>query len=187
MLARDCGLPLIAAGGVHMHARRRKKLQDALTAIRCKMPLAQCGAQLAPNAERVLRPLARLARLYPAELLLESVHIAQQCTFTLDELRYEYPDELVPAGQTAASHLRALTAEGAAQRYPGGVPAKVQAQIEHELALIARAALRALLPDRLRHRALRPQPRHPLPGPRLGGQLGGLLLPGRHRGRSASA
>jgi len=132
-----CGVALAAAGGVQMHARGRKRLHDALTAVRSKLPLSQCGTRLAPNAERCLRPLGRLARLYPAQLLLESTRIAQLCNFSLDELRYEYPDEIVPAGQTPAAYLRRVTAEGAAARYPAGVPSKVQALLDHELELIA--------------------------------------------------
>jgi error-prone DNA polymerase len=135
-VARRCGMALAAAGGVHMHVRARKKLLDALAAVRTRTPLAQCGAQLSPNAERYLRPIARLARIYPAELLLEAAQIAGRCTFSLDELRYEYPDEIVPPGQTPASHLRRTTWEGAALRYPAGVPEKVRALLEHELQLI---------------------------------------------------
>jgi error-prone DNA polymerase len=135
--SRACGVPLAAAGGVHMHARARQRLQDALTAVRCKTPLAQCGTRLAPNAERYLRPLARLTRIYPPELLLESVRIAGLCNFSLDELRYEYPEEIVPAGETPAGYLGRIAAEGAARRYPAGVPARVQALLDHELALIA--------------------------------------------------
>ena len=129
-------LPLVAAGCVHMHVRSRKKLQDALTAVRLRTPLAQCGRELAPNAERYLRPLYRLGRIYPAELLAQTLAIAERCRFSLDELRYEYPDEIVPDGQTPATHLRSVTWEGAATRYPQGVPDKVRALIEHELALI---------------------------------------------------
>jgi error-prone DNA polymerase len=136
-VARRCGLGLTAAGGVHMHLRSRKKLQDALTAVRVRTPLAQCGRELAANAERHLRTRARLARLYPPELLLESARIAERCSFSLDELRYEYPDEIVPEGHTPASHLRALAFAGADERYPDGVPKKVRDLLEHELALIA--------------------------------------------------
>jgi len=130
------GLPLAAAGAVHMHVRSRKKLQDALTAVRLRTPLAQCGRQLASNAERYLRPLYRLGRIYPAELLAQTLAIAERCSFSLDELRYEYPEEIVPSGQTPASFLRSATWQGAAARYPQGVPDKVRALIEHELALI---------------------------------------------------
>jgi error-prone DNA polymerase len=121
---------------VHMHVRGRKKLQDALTAVRLRTPLAQCGRKLAPNAEQYLRPLYRLGRIYPAELLAQTLAIAERCSFSLDELRYEYPDEIVPDGQTPASFLRSATWQGAAVRYPQGVPEKVRALIEHELALI---------------------------------------------------
>ena len=100
------GLPLVAAGDVQMHARRRKRLHDVLTAVRVKTPLAQCGRELAPNAERYLRPLYRLARIYPTELLLQTQAIAERCTFSLDELRYEYPEEIVPAGRDTG-HLAA--------------------------------------------------------------------------------
>jgi error-prone DNA polymerase len=130
------GVPLVAAGAVHMHVRSRKKLQDALSAVRLRTPLAQCGRKLAPNAEQYLRPLYRLGRIYPAELLAQTLAIAERCRFSLDELRYEYPNEIVPSGQTPASYLRSATWQGAAARYPQGVPDKVRALIEHELALI---------------------------------------------------
>ena len=136
-VARRCGMALVATGEVHMHVRGRKKLQDALTAVRSKIPLSQCGARLSPNAEQYLRPRHRLMRIYPAELLMQTCEIAQRCSFSLDELRYEYPDEIVPAGETPASYLSRITRDGAAQRYPTGVPEKVQTLLEHELHLIA--------------------------------------------------
>ncbi|MGZ9032772.1 MAG: PHP domain-containing protein, partial [Burkholderiaceae bacterium] len=116
------GLPLVAAGDVHMHVRRRRKLADVLTAIRMKTPLAQCGRALAPNAERYLRPLYRLARIYPTELLMQTQSIAERCTFSLDELRYEYPEEIVPPGETPATWLRHVTVEESRRRYPDGMP-----------------------------------------------------------------
>jgi DNA polymerase III alpha subunit len=131
------GVPLLAAGDVHMHVRARRRLQDALTAIRLKVPLTQAGTRLYPNGERYLREPERLARLYPPELLAEAVAVAADCHFSLDELRYEYPRELVPAGESAASHLRRLTEAGAQHRWKGGVPERERAAIEHELALIA--------------------------------------------------
>ncbi len=130
------GVPLVAAGGVHMHVRSRKPLQDVLTAVRLGKPVAQCGEQLLPNAEAHLRSRLRLAHLYPAPLLEESVRVASLCQFSLDELRYEYPQEVVPPGHTPRTFLRHCTASGALQRYPQGVPKPVQAQLEHELALI---------------------------------------------------
>jgi error-prone DNA polymerase len=135
--AAAAGLPLAAAGDVLMHRRSRKALQDAVTAVRLKTPIAQCGWALARNAEQHLRSRLRLAQLYRAEWLAETVHIAAGCTFSLDELRYEYPHELVPAGATPTSHLRTLTEAGARERYPQGVPARVRGFIEKELALIA--------------------------------------------------
>jgi error-prone DNA polymerase len=130
-------LPLVAAGDVHMHLRSRRRLQDVLTAVRLGKPVAQCGQALFPNAERHLRLRVRLAQLYPPELLAESVAIAERCRFSLDELRYEYPAELVPEGHSPATWLRKLTVDGLRRRFPAGVPAKVAAQVEHELKLIA--------------------------------------------------
>ena len=137
------GLPIAAAGDVLMHVRSRKPLQDTLTATRLGLPLAQCGWQLEPNAEAHLRPIGRLQALYEPPWLAHTVALAERCTFSLAELRYEYPDEIVPPGATPGSHLRALTEAGARRRYPPdrfphGVPPKVREQIEHELALIAR-------------------------------------------------
>ena len=134
---RELGVPLVAAGNVLMHARERRMLQDTLTAIRLKTPLDKLGFALAPNAERCLRPLEELARRYPPELLRETLAILERVDFSLDELRYEYPHELVPDGETPASHLRKLTESGERWRWPSGAPPEVRARIEHELALIA--------------------------------------------------
>ncbi len=130
-------LPRVAAGDVHMHRRSRRALQDVLTAIRIGTPLQAAGYALYPNGERYLRPLQRLRELYPEALLAQTLQIAERCTFKLDELRYEYPEEIVPAGETPASHLRALTMRGCAYRWPAGAPAAVRENIEHELRLIA--------------------------------------------------
>ncbi|CAN5472729.1 error-prone DNA polymerase [soil metagenome] len=130
------GVALVASGNVHMHVRSRKPLQDTLTAIRLRQSVDACGYALMPNAEAHLRPRLRLARLYDADLLEQSVVIARRCNFSLDELRYEYPQELVPAGHSPASHLRALTVRGARKRYPHGLPPKVLKQLRHELQLI---------------------------------------------------
>ncbi len=135
-LGADLGLPCVACGDVHMHQRERRRLQDALTAIRHGVPLAQAGWRLHPNGERHLRERSRLQRLYPPALLAESARIAARCGFSLDELRYEYPREIVPPGHTATSWLRHLTEEGARARWPSGMSAEAAAQIEHELRLI---------------------------------------------------
>ncbi len=135
-LAARTGLPLVAAGDVHMHVRERRRLQDALTAIRHGVPLAAAGPWLLPSGERHLRPLDRLARIYPRELLDATLTVAARCAFSLDELRYEYPREIVPGGHTPASWLRELTERGARLRWPEGMPARVRELVEHELALI---------------------------------------------------
>lgn len=136
-ISRQCRLPLVAAGDVHMHRRRRRPLQDTLTAIRLGQPLHQIRGQLFANGERHLRARERLAQLYPPALLEETLAITKRCTFSLDELRYEYPDEIVPPGQTATAHLRALVYVGARRRWPDGITASTRTQLEHELALIA--------------------------------------------------
>ena len=133
----EAALPLVACGDVQMHVRSRKALHDVLTATRLGRPLTACGLQLQPNAERHLRSRLRLAQTYAAPLLEQTLRIAERCNFSLDELRYQYPDEVVPRGETASSYLRRLSYEGAGRRWPEGVPAKVQLQIEHELQLIA--------------------------------------------------
>jgi error-prone DNA polymerase len=131
------GLPIVALGHVTMHVRSRKPLQDTLTAVRLGKPVAECGYGLAQNAEQHLRPRIRLANIYSPQALAETLRIASLCTFSLDELRYEYPNEVVPPGHTAASFLREETYIGAHRRFKDGIPAKVQAQVEHELELIA--------------------------------------------------
>jgi len=134
------GLPIVATGGVLMHARSRKPLQDALTATRLKRTVAECGFALEPNAEAHLRSRTRLAQVYRPQWMEASVELAARCVFSLDELRYEYPQEIVPEGHTPTTWLRRLTEEGAARRFqhlPQGVPPAVRATIEHELALIA--------------------------------------------------
>ena len=136
-IARRLKLPLVACGDVHMHSRARRVVQDTLTAIRAGVTVAQAGFALYPNGERHLRSRKILRHVYPQELLAESVRIADMISFSLDELRYEYPDELVPAGATPASYLRHLTEQGMWRRWPGGIPDKVVALVEHELELIA--------------------------------------------------
>ncbi|SAK86634.1 DNA polymerase [Caballeronia glebae] len=129
-------VPVVATGNVVMHVRSRKPLQDTMTAIRLGKPVAECGYDLAPNAEGHLRSRLRLANLYPAHTLSETLNILERCNFSLDELRYEYPDELVPDGFTHEAYLRQETYIGAHRRFPTGIPHAVQEQIEHELHLI---------------------------------------------------
>ncbi len=129
-------IPLVAAGDVHMHVRSRKPLQDVLTATRIGKPLSECGYALQGNAERHLRTRLRLAQTYPPDLLQQTLRVAERCTFSLQELCYQYPDEVVPASETPAAYLRRMTYEGASLRWPRGVSDKVRGLIEHELTLI---------------------------------------------------
>lgn len=136
-LSAHHALPLVAMGDVLMHVRSRKPLQDTLTAVRLGKSIAECGMDLQPNAEQHLRSRLRLSQVYPAALLEETLRLAELCTFSLEELRYQYPKEIVPAGETMSAYLRRLTYEGATQRrYKNGIPEKFQKQIEHELSLI---------------------------------------------------
>ncbi|HWW20845.1 MAG TPA: PHP domain-containing protein, partial [Steroidobacteraceae bacterium] len=136
-LATRHDLPAVASGDVHMHLPTRRPLQDVLTAIRHGCTVDEAGWRLHPNAERHLRQIRDLRTLYPPSLLDESVAIAERCRFSLSELHYEYPPELVPAGLTASEHLRALTHTGLKRRWPRGAPASVREAIARELALIA--------------------------------------------------
>ncbi len=136
-LAGSYRLPRLASGDVHMHVRGRRALQDLLTAIRLNTPVADLGHARLPNGERHLRTPDDLACLYPPALLAETLAVAGRCSFSLDELRYEYPNDVTPAGLTPCAYLRRLTEQGIRRRWPDGCPGRVRAQVEHELALIA--------------------------------------------------
>ncbi|MDD2052319.1 error-prone DNA polymerase [Pseudomonas putida] len=139
-LAARLGLGAVASGDVHMHVRGRRALQDTITAIRHHLPVAEAGLRLFANGERHLRSRETLGRLYPQPLLDETLVIARRCTFDLSQLRYQYPRELVPAGQTPATWLRHLTEEGLRRRWPAGESVAVRELIEKELTLIAELA-----------------------------------------------
>ncbi|QHE86562.1 error-prone DNA polymerase [Hydrogenophaga sp. BPS33] len=130
-------VPLVAVGDVRMHVRSRKPLHDVLTATRIGKPLTECGFALEPSAEQYLRSRLTLAWLYPEDVLAQTLTVMARCDFSLDELRYQYPSEVVPEGQTPQSHLRRLTEEGARKKWPQGLSEKISKQIEHELELIA--------------------------------------------------
>ena len=137
------GLPIVAVGDVRMHARSRKPLLDVLQATRQRCTVASAGLGLASNAEAHLRSRTRLARLYKPEWLHNTLVLAGRCAFSLNELKYEYPREIVPEGHTPTSWLRALTDAGATRHYPHGVPPAVRSMLEHELALIRQLAYEA--------------------------------------------
>ena len=135
-MAKSRHLPVVACGDVHMHNRQRRALQDIVTCIRENCTLQNAGRKLYPNGERHLRNRHSLTSLYPGTALQETIRIASLCDFSLDELRYEYPHELVPHGFKASDYLRKLTYAGVRQRWPDGPDDKVINQIERELTLI---------------------------------------------------
>ncbi|HVT31793.1 MAG TPA: error-prone DNA polymerase [Rhodanobacteraceae bacterium] len=136
-LGRRHGLPLVAAGDVHMHARERRALQDVMTAIRLGTTIAEAGHALFPNGERHLRPLEDIRSIYPADLITETLRVLARCEFSISSrLGYQYPHEIVPEGMSPIAYLRQLAHEGAAQRFPEGISAALRKTLEKELALI---------------------------------------------------
>ncbi len=137
-LGSRSGLPLVASGDVLYHVRQRMKLQNLLTAIRKRTTVPELGEALLPNSERHLRSLPRIQEVFSAapDLIERTVEIADRCTFSLDDLRYEYPLELAPAGENPMQYLRRLTQTGAGHRFPDGVPAEIERQLEKELNII---------------------------------------------------
>ena len=137
-LSTKSGVPLVAAGDVYYHTAERMLMHDCVTAIRNGTTIDRVHEQRFANSQRHLRSLAEIADLYRdvPNAIERTVEIAEQCTFTLDELRYEYPAEIAPAGMTQIEHLKRLTWEGAKQRWPDGVPEKVLDTIRHEMTLI---------------------------------------------------
>lgn len=138
-LAQHTQIPLVAAGDVHYHSPERAALHDVLTAIRHGCTVADASRHFFVNTERHLKSTGEMAALFAdaPEALHRAVEIADRCTFTLDELRYEYPEELAPPGLTPSEHLARLAWDGARQRYADGIPPKVRGLVEHELQLIA--------------------------------------------------
>jgi error-prone DNA polymerase len=137
-LARDMNMPLVVMGNVIMHTGRRRRLADVLSCIREKVKIDQLGRLAQPNAEARLKSefeMRRLFRDYP-EALANTQVIVSRCGFSLDELKYEYPDE-VTDGEDADTRLRRLTEEGLVWRYPDGVALRIRAMVEKELKLIA--------------------------------------------------
>lgn len=136
-LAHHWEIPMVACGDVQLHCPSRKLLHDALTAIRHNTAIAELGFRRHGNSERYLRPYERLKNLYPQALLEETMAIAERCHFSLAELRYQYPSEVVPPSMTPSQYLRYLVEAGATERWPNGLPSPIREQIERELGLIA--------------------------------------------------
>jgi error-prone DNA polymerase len=183
------GLPVVAGSEVLYHTRARRPLQDVVTCIRHGVTLATAGRRLRGNDEHDLKAPHAFARQWADDpaAAARTLEVAARCRFDLGQLRYRYPSERLPDGTTSAEHLRALTLAGANTRYHDVVPADVTRQLDKELALIEELDYPGYFLTMFEIVRLLPRARHPVPGPRLGGQLGGVLLPRRHRGRPGEA
>ncbi|MEZ9159219.1 error-prone DNA polymerase [Vibrio lentus] len=135
-LSQHHQLPITACGGVLMHNANRLPLQHSLTAIKYQKSVTEVGSHLLANAERCLRSINKLSHIFKAEWLKESNRISDLCEFDLGSLRYEYPSELIPQGETPMSYLRMLVEKGKKARFPQGVPNDIQQIIDKELGLI---------------------------------------------------
>lgn len=135
-LAERYRLPCVAAGDILMHSKQRQMLADVLACIRHGCSLQQAGSRVMANSERVLKPIEHLQRRYPAKWLANTLVISRQCDFSLDELRYEYPAEIIPEGLSASEYLRREVEAGARRRFGETVPDKVRLQYERELEII---------------------------------------------------
>ena len=142
-LARAHGLTLLATNDVRYHAPERRPLHDVMTAIRHKTTVAKAGHLLEPNAERHLKSPAEMVRLFARwpHAIRAAREVADACRFSLDELAYEYPQEIYPAGETPQAYLESETWKGADWRYPHGLPESVRATLAKELALIGKLNL----------------------------------------------
>ena len=138
--ARSAAVPLVATNAVLMHRADRRPVADVLACLRTGRRIDEMGLDLLKNAERRLKSPAEMARLFRdrPEALEATLDIAGRIDFSLDQLRLDYPDEAGPDGRPAMVRLEQAVREGARERYPSGVPAPVQAQLERELAIIAR-------------------------------------------------
>ncbi|QDU61812.1 Error-prone DNA polymerase [Planctomycetes bacterium Pan216] len=137
--AKRARVPMVAAGDVHYHVPERQDLHDCLVAIGQGLPVAEAGESLFPNSQRYLKTrelIARIFHRYP-DAIARTVDVASRCRFSLDELRYEYPEEmLTDEALSPMEFLKRLTWEGAARRYPEGISDKVHRLLTHELELI---------------------------------------------------
>ena len=150
-------LPTVATGDVLYHAPQRRMLQDVLTCIREGCTIDELGFRRERFADRHLRPPEEMARLFARhpDAVARTLEIVDRCPFDLRELRYQYPAEIEDPALTPQQTLEKLTWEGAARRYPDGVPDDVAAQLRHELSLIAELGIRPVFSHREQHRSLR--------------------------------
>ncbi|MEO6981148.1 MAG: PHP domain-containing protein, partial [Mucilaginibacter sp.] len=142
-LSAKHNIPMAATNDVHYHESARRELQDILTCVREKCTIHNAGFRLHQNAERYLKPIdemVRLFRQYP-DAIRQTQEIAEACQFSLDSLKYVYPEELTTEGRTPMQELTYLTWEGARERYPKGIPEKVSKQITEELVFMEKKNL----------------------------------------------
>jgi error-prone DNA polymerase len=137
-LARGTEVPMLAVNDVLYHHHEQRELQDVVTCIREHVTIDKAGRRLEANAERHMKPPAEMVRLFRdcPEAIEETVRFAARIDFKLSDIKYNYPHEPVPPGKTADQHLSDLTWEGAARRYPDGIPAKIESTLKKELAII---------------------------------------------------
>lgn len=139
-LSAELQIPMVATNDVHYHVPERRQLQDIVTCIREKCSIYNAGFRLHPNAERYLKredEMVRLFNHYP-HAIKHTEELAEACTFSLQELVYEYPEEITSEGRTPQEELTYLSWEGAKEKFPEGIPEKTKAAIEYELAFIER-------------------------------------------------
>ncbi len=139
-LSTDTGVPIVATNDVHYHEPARRELQDVLTCVREKCTIYNAGFRLYQNAERYLKPIEEMQRLFLqyTDALARTEEIANACQFSLDSLQYVYPEEITSEGRTPQEELVYLTWKGAKERYPKGIPEKVSKLLDHELGFIER-------------------------------------------------
>lgn len=184
-MAGAAGVGLLATTDPRFHEPGRRRLADVLTAIRLGRTVDAIGGAAERNGHRCFKSPHEMSRLftgYPDALtnMLRVLEVGSG--FSLDQLRHEYPDEILEPGRTPLQTLTDRVQLAAAARWPEGAPDDIQSRIAHELQLIEQLDLRPLLPHRGRGGALRPQEGDPVPGARIGCQLDGLLRAWHHRG-----
>jgi error-prone DNA polymerase len=137
-LAKQLHMPMVATNDVHYHHPTRRELQDVMTCIREKCTIHNAGFRLHPNAERYLKPIdemLRLFRQYP-DAIHQTQALAEACTFSLDQLKYQYPKEITSDGRTPQEELIFLTWAGANKIYEGNIPEKIKNNIAYELTFV---------------------------------------------------
>ena len=166
-LSEKLDIPMVATNDVHYHDHERRQLQDILTCVREKCTIYNAGYLLHPNAERFMKPIEEMERLfrkYP-EAIQRTKEIATLCTFSLDELKYEYPEEITTNNRTPLEELDHLVQAGAHEHFGDHIPEKITSAIQHEMAFIKKNELRTVFFNSVRHSAFCTIQKHFMPGP----------------------